>query len=69
MVLLPIVLEIACKFILAYDCSRFIIIIVKGITCSCVSFFELYSYCEILIHRYVCMLVCRFWTVSNYTSW
>jgi len=39
MVLLSIVLEIACKCILAYDHSRFIII-VKGITCGCVSFFE-----------------------------
>ena len=32
-------LEIACKCILAYDCSKFIIV-VKGITCVCVSFFE-----------------------------
>jgi len=65
MVLLSIVLEMASKCILAYDCSKFIII-VKGITCCLSHFLKLYSYCEILIYRYACMLVCRFWTVSNY---
>lgn len=40
MVLLSIVVEMACKCILAYDCSKSIII-VKGITCCCVSFFEI----------------------------
>jgi hypothetical protein len=33
------------------------------------NFLKLCSCCEILIYRYVCMLVCQLWTVSNYTPW
>jgi hypothetical protein len=33
------------------------------------NFLKLCSCCEILIYRYVCTLVCQFWTVTNYTPW